>query len=131
MLELAFVFTDSMVLQRNKEIRIWGTCDKDAKVTGTFRGVTTETVGENGTFMLVFPPCEAGKGYELSVKSGNDEIVLKDVAVGEVVPHKKRFLIKAQDGIFEILKCQAPGGKALDANVFLNGYRFKTMVVSI
>lgn len=54
-----------------------------------------------------------------------------DVAVGEVVPHKKRFLIKAQDGIFEILKCQAPGGKALDANVFLNGYRFKTMVVSI
>ena len=51
--------------------------------------------------------------------------------VGEVIPNKKRFLIQAGDGIFEILKCQAPGGKVLDAASFLNGYRFKTTVVSI
>ena len=54
-----------------------------------------------------------------------------DAQVGEVVPNKKRFLIKASDGAFEILRCQAPGGKVLDANVFLNGYRFKAMVVSV
>jgi len=51
--------------------------------------------------------------------------------VGEVIPNKKRFLIQAKEGVFEILKCQAPGGKVLDAASFLNGYRFKTMVVSI
>lgn len=50
--------------------------------------------------------------------------------VGEILCTKKRFLIQAKDGIFEILKCQAPGGKVLDACSFLNGYRFKTMVVN-
>lgn len=51
--------------------------------------------------------------------------------VGEVIPNKKRFLIQAKEGVFEILKCQAPGGKVLDAASFLNGYRFKTMVVGV
>ena len=51
--------------------------------------------------------------------------------VGQVISHKKRFLIQAGGGVYEILKCQAPGGKVLDASSFLNGYRFKTMVVSV
>ncbi len=84
MLKLAFIFTDSMVLQRNKEIRVWGACEPGAEVVGTFRGATAKTVGKDGSFMLLFPSFEAGKGYELSVKSGTEEIVLKDVAVGEV-----------------------------------------------
>lgn len=49
--------------------------------------------------------------------------------VGELIENKKRFLIQANDGVFEILKCQAPGGKVLDAASFLNGYRFKAKVV--
>ena len=50
--------------------------------------------------------------------------------IGEVIENKKRFLIQAKDGVFEILKCQAPGGKVLDAAAFLNGYRFKTRMVT-
>lgn len=50
---------------------------------------------------------------------------------GKVVPNKKRFLIGTQNGVFEILRCQVQGGKVLDAKSFLNGYRFKTMVVSV
>ena len=50
--------------------------------------------------------------------------------VGEVIENKKKFLIQAQDGVFEILKCQAPGGKILEAAAFLNGYRFKTRMVT-
>lgn len=46
--------------------------------------------------------------------------------VGSVLSTKKRFLLQASDGVFEVLKCQAPGGKVLDANVFLNGYHFKS-----
>lgn len=49
--------------------------------------------------------------------------------IGQVIPNKKRFLIKTSNGVFEILKCQMQGGKVLDAKSFLNGYRFKTMVV--
>ncbi len=50
---------------------------------------------------------------------------------GKVVPNKKRFLIGTADGVFEILKCQVQGGKVLDAKSFLNGYRFKTMEISL
>ena len=51
--------------------------------------------------------------------------------VGDIIPNKKRFLIQAKGGVFEILKCQAAGGKVLDAVSFLNGYRFKSQVVDL
>lgn len=50
--------------------------------------------------------------------------------VGQVIENKKRFLIQTKSGVFEILICQAPGGKVLDAVSFLNGYRFKTGMVT-
>ncbi len=107
MLKLAFIFTDSMVLQRNKEIRVWGACEPGAEVIGTFRGVTAKTVSEDGSFMLLFPSFDAGKGYELSVKSGNEEIVLKDVAVGEVwiaggQSNMEMPLAVSKNGMFEL-----------------------------
>ena len=107
MLKLAFVFTDSMVLQRDKEIRVWGNCDKGAEVIGTLRGVTVKTVSEDGAFMLRFPPFDAGKGFELCVKSGNEEIVLKDVAVGEVwiaagQSNMEMPLAVSKNGMFEL-----------------------------
>lgn len=50
--------------------------------------------------------------------------------VGQILCTKKRFLIQASDGVFEVLCCQNAGGKTMDAASFLNGYRFKQMVVS-
>ena len=49
---------------------------------------------------------------------------------GEAICTKKKFLIQAQDGVVEILRCQAPGGKVLDSGSFLNGYHFKSMVAA-
>lgn len=54
-----------------------------------------------------------------------------DAPVGQIISTKKHFQIQAKDGVFEILKCQAAGGKVMDASSFLNGYRFKTMAVSL
>ena len=54
-----------------------------------------------------------------------------DAPVGQIVSTRKHFLIQAKDGVIEILKCQSAGGKVLDANSFLNGYRFKTLVVNL
>lgn len=51
--------------------------------------------------------------------------------IGKILSTKKRFLIQAKNGVFEILKCQSAGGKILDAASFLNGYRFKTMAVNL
>lgn len=54
-----------------------------------------------------------------------------DASVGQIISTKKHFLIQAKDGVLEILKCQSAGGKVLDASSFLNGYRFKTLVVNV
>lgn len=51
--------------------------------------------------------------------------------IGKILSTKKRFLIQAKNGVFEILRCQSAGGKILDAASFLNGYRFKTMAVNL
>lgn len=51
--------------------------------------------------------------------------------VGEIIPNKKRFLIQANGGVFEVLKCQSAGGKILDSASFLNGYRFKSKAVDL
>jgi methionyl-tRNA formyltransferase len=52
-----------------------------------------------------------------------------DFEIGTIIKDKKHFLVQAKNGVFEILTCQAPGGKRLSSSNFLNGYRFKSMVV--
>ena len=44
---------------------------------------------------------------------------------GQILCAKKRFVISAKNGALDILRCQAPGGKVLDATAFLNGFHFK------
>ena len=56
----------------------------------------------------------------------NMEKCKKNDNFGEILQTKKRFLIQTGCGIFEVLKCQAAGGKVLDSASFLNGYHFKT-----
>lgn len=68
-------------------------------------------------------------GERIKVYKAQVSQIESNAKVGEIIENKKRFLIQAKGGVFEILKCQASGGKVLDANAFLNGYRFKTKVV--
>ncbi len=64
---------------------------------------------------------------KLATDFENEEALLGKA--GAIIPNKKRFLIQAGCGVFEILKCQGEGGKVLDASAFLNGHHFKAMVV--
>ncbi|MBQ7040244.1 MAG: hypothetical protein IJN39_06720 [Clostridia bacterium] len=111
-MKLNFLFTDSMVLQRNKEIRIFGECETGAEVVGTFRGITAKAVGKDGKFILSFPSFDAGKGYELTVSCGSEKIVLKDIAVGEV------WICGGQSNMEMPLKTSKNGGFELQ---FLEG----------
>ena len=78
-MKLNFLFTDNMVFQRNKEIRIWGECETGAEVFGTFRNATAKAVGKDGRFMLSFPSFHAGKGYELVVKANDEQTIILDM----------------------------------------------------
>ncbi len=68
-------------------------------------------------------------GERIKIYKARVEHMSSSANAGEIIEHKKRFFIQAKGGVFEILKCQAPGGKVLDASSFLNGYRFKAKVV--
>lgn len=70
-------------------------------------------------------------GERIKIYKARVEHMTTSENVGEIIENKKRFLIQARGGVFEILKCQAAGGKVLDAVSFLNGYRFKAKVVDL
>lgn len=88
MLKTAMIFRSNMVLQRHKDIKIWGTGTSGELITGRLKGkdtVVSETrIGIDGNWMLVFPPQEAGRGIELSIINESDILVFNNISIGEV-----------------------------------------------
>lgn len=83
MLQLASIFTNHMVLQRNKNIAVWGECDGE-RVSVSCNGHTVCAVSEDGHFHAVLPPMPAGGPYTMQAACGTEQIFLEDVMVGEV-----------------------------------------------
>lgn len=83
MLKLAAVFSNHMVLQRNKRIAFWGECDKEA-VTLTLNGVSVSEKVNNGTFYAELPPMKEGGPYTMTVSDGTETISFEDIMLGEV-----------------------------------------------
>lgn len=85
-LELPSIFSDIMVLQQEMPVRIWGKAVPEAKVKVQFAGqeVSTEA-SSDGTWAVYLKPLEASfEGRELSVSSGDETRVFRQVLVGEV-----------------------------------------------
>lgn len=82
---LAAVFTDHMVLQRNKNINIWGCAYTSTDITVELCGKSVTTSAEKGKWKAVLPPMEAGGPYELKITDNRGgEVILQDVMIGEV-----------------------------------------------
>jgi sialate O-acetylesterase len=84
---LAVIFGDSMVLQRNQPVKLWGECTK-AQTLRVFiddREVAGARVRQ-GKWKLVLPAMEASQSIEISIQGEGegDAITFHDVAVGEV-----------------------------------------------
>ncbi|MBE7177167.1 MAG: sialate O-acetylesterase [Mucilaginibacter polytrichastri] len=90
-LKLATVLQDSMVIQQNKTFRVWGTAPAGETVT-VRPGWSTEQVsvraGADRRFCAIVqvPRVKPGDftAYTLGVRSGKDEITLKNLLIGEV-----------------------------------------------
>ena len=79
-------FGDHMVLQRQKEIAIWGTGRPGSTVAITLaddESVRT-TIASDGTWSTSLPPHEAGHDLRLTLADERTQIVFTDVAIGEV-----------------------------------------------
>lgn len=75
---------DSMILQRDVTIKIWGWAAKDEKVNVKFNGKTYKTkTGADGKWLVLLSPMKAGGPYTMNI-SGSNKITLKDILIGDV-----------------------------------------------
>ena len=86
-ISFARVFADGAVLQRDKEIHVWGTARPHAGVCvelGTNRASCT--AGDDGRFDAILPAMPAGGPYELTATDDSQETVKStNVMTGDVI----------------------------------------------
>jgi sialate O-acetylesterase len=81
---MPLLFSDGMVLQRNKEIPVWGWADANENVEVHFNKQTkTIQADKDGKWMIKLSAEKAGGPFELTI-TGKNKIVIKNVLVGEV-----------------------------------------------
>ncbi len=86
MLKCAAVFSNDMVLQRGKNISIWGTCGENdvVKVSIPERCVSVKAENSGGKWRAVLPPQEACENCTVKVENGSETKTFYNVAIGEV-----------------------------------------------
>ncbi|GAA3759844.1 sialate O-acetylesterase [Flavobacterium ginsengiterrae] len=81
---MPLLFSDGMVLQRNKQIPIWGFADANENIEVHFnKQIKKTTADKNGKWTLNLNPEKAGGPFELIIV-GKNKITIKNVLVGEV-----------------------------------------------
>jgi sialate O-acetylesterase len=81
---MPLLFTDGMVLQRNKPISVWGWADANEKIEIHFNKQTIRTKADkNGKWLVALKPEMAGGPFKMTIK-GKNKILINDVLVGEV-----------------------------------------------
>lgn len=93
-LTLATPFTDHLVLQQGRSVRVWGRASPGADIEvsllagqGATEQVLAGAVGRSdaaGRWETVLEPQEAARGLRLWVSDGEMSVLCEDVAVGEV-----------------------------------------------
>jgi sialate O-acetylesterase len=85
-IKMPILFSDNMVLQRDKPIRVWGEVLPNLPVTITFDGQTyTTQCGSNGKFSTFIPAKNASaNSYILTVASNNESFSYNNVVMGDV-----------------------------------------------
>lgn len=81
----ANIFTDNMVLQRQKPFVIWGWANPTQDVSVSLKNQTvTATANADGKWMTQFSPIEVGEPFEIRIVSESQSVTLKNVVAGEV-----------------------------------------------
>ena len=85
-MKTAPVFSSNMVLQRGKNVRIFGQCDADENIRVSIPElqIGTEALVSNGSWTAVLPPMEAHSSVTVEVSSESGSIIFTNVAIGEV-----------------------------------------------
>ena len=85
-IKMPTLFSDNMVLQRDKSIKVWGEVLPNLPVTITFDGQTYNTTCDaNGKFTTLIPAKSASaSSYLLTVAANNEILTYKNIVMGDV-----------------------------------------------
>ena len=85
MLRTASIFQNNMMLQRGKPISVWGEGVPGMEIYAKIQGKEKRTfVGKDGKWMLEIEELTASEEECLVIECGEEKLVYKNVAVGEV-----------------------------------------------
>ncbi|WP_242155524.1 sialate O-acetylesterase [Aestuariivivens sediminis] len=81
---VADIFSSNMVLQRNMDLKIWGTADPEEALTLSFNGQNLKTKADkNGKWQLTLKPMSVGGPFEM-ILQGHNKLVLDNILIGDV-----------------------------------------------
>lgn len=84
-LRLPAMVRDSMILQRNTELKIRGWAEAGEQVEVSFKGnLYRAETGRDGKWMVEIPPMEAGGPYTMEISASGSGITLENILVGDV-----------------------------------------------
>jgi len=83
-IKLPSLVRDSMILQRDHSIKIWGWASKGEKIKVAFNGREFSTrAGDNLKWLITLPAMPAGGPYSMTIK-GKNTIKLREILIGDV-----------------------------------------------
>jgi len=84
-LKLARLFSDHVVLQRQKPIPVWGWANPNETVKVSLASQTQSAQADaSGKWLVKFNPLEAGGPHQLNVSATSGNLTVKDILIGEV-----------------------------------------------
>ena len=123
-LSVAAVFSDHMVLQRNKYVSVFGEAENGSLINAALfdeKGIIlskNSTIAENGRWTIQLEPQSAQTGCTMKITDGQSEINFSDIAIGEV------WLAGGQSNMeFELQNC-TEGPAELEDNKAGKNVRF-------
>ena len=84
-IKLPHVFSDNMVLQRDKPIKIWGWADKNETIEVRFINQTKKVKADkSGNWTLFLDQVPFGGPYTLAIKGKTENISFQNILIGDV-----------------------------------------------
>lgn len=84
-LQMPELYSDNMILQQKKPVRIAGTANAGESVSVLIAGQKKQTqAADNGKWEITLDPLTAGNGYTLQIETPSRKLSYSNVAVGEV-----------------------------------------------
>ena len=111
----ARIFSDHMVLQRNRPIAVFGQGPDGETVEAELLGRRARAACAGGKWLLFLPAMDARGPLELRVRCGAEEAVFSDVALGEV------WLAGGQSNMELILENAKSGGAEIPKALEIEG----------